>query len=256
VTTRLLAIAIAVEGRKAAASRVLTSITTLLVIGVAAITAAATAAVDSGNQQFAAKLGAVAAEGSWPTVLEIATQVTAAAGFLAFGVGLSWLFGREFAEGTITGLFGLPVNRPTLALAKLIVYLLWTTATAAVLIAVVAVTAAAVTWQVPGAPELAGLARLLALAMMTAALPLPAAWAATIGRGMLPAIATTVGLMAVTQILVVVGPGAGWFPPAAPALWALLPGTIASAQLLLAAVFAIGFGLLTLHTWQRLQLDR
>jgi ABC-2 type transport system permease protein len=255
MNARMLATAIAVEARKAIASRVLISSAILLIVGVSAIAAAATAAAHSGNEQLAAKFGPLAAEGGWPGVLAVAVQVTAAAGLLAFGVGLSWMYGREFAEGTITGLFGLPVARPTLALAKLIVYLMWTVSTAVALTVVVAVTATAVTRRLPDAAEQATLARLLGLAVMTAALPIPAAWAATLGRGLLPAIATTIGLIAVTQIVVMTGE-AGWFPLAAPALWAVLPGTVSSAQLLLATTVPAAFTLLTLHSWQRLQLNR
>lgn len=252
----MLATAVAVEGRKAAASRVLTSTTILLIVGVAALAAATTAAASSGNEQLAAKLGPLATDGGWPAVLNVATQVTAAAGLLAFGVGLSWMFGREFTDGTITGLFGLPVTRPALAAAKLVVFLLWAAATAAALALAVALTGLAVVRRPPQPADWAGLGRLLALAAMTAALAVPAAWAATLGRGLLPAIATTVALMAVTQIIVVAGADGGWFPPAAPALWALLPATVAPVQLLLAAAFPLAFSLLTLHAWHRLQLDR
>lgn len=252
----MLAIAIAVEARKAIASRVLTSTAILLVVGVAAIAAATTVAAHGGNEQLAAQLGPLAAEGGWPGVLAVADQVTAAAGLLAFGVGLSWTYGREFADGTITGLFGLPVSRPTLALAKLVVYLMWTVVTAVLLTVVVAIAATAVARQLPDAADWAGLAGLFGLAVMTAALPIPAAWAATIGRGLLPAIATTVGLMAVTQIVVEAGATGAWFPLAAPALWAVQPGSVSPAQLLLAAAVPVVFGLLTLRSWQRLQLDR
>lgn len=252
----MLATAIAVEVRKAAASRVLTSTTVLLITGVAALAAATTAAAGSGNDQLAAKLGPLAAEGGWPAVLNVATQVTAAAGLLAFGIGLSWMFGREFTDGTITGLFGLPVNRPVLALAKLLVFLLWAAMASAMLTLAVALIGLAVIRQAPQPADWAGLGRLLALAAMTGALAVPAAWAATLGRGLLPAIATIVGLMAVTQIIVVVGTDGGWFAPAAPALWALQPDTVAPGQLLLAAVFPLAFSLLTLHAWHRLQLDR
>ncbi|MFD0598823.1 ABC transporter permease [Catellatospora coxensis] len=140
MSMRLLAAAVAVEARKATASRVLTSTAVLLVAGVAALAAATTAAATGGNPQLTAKLGPIAAAGGWPGVLNVATQVTAAAGLLACGVALSWMFGREFADGTITGLFAIPISRPTLALAKLIVYLIWAGAVAtAVTIAVTAV---------------------------------------------------------------------------------------------------------------------
>ncbi|BCJ76965.1 hypothetical protein CS0771_65090 [Catellatospora sp. IY07-71] len=208
----MLATAVAVEGRKAAASRVLTSAALLLIGGVAALAAATVAAAGGGDEQLAAKLGPLAAAGGWPAVLNVATQVTAAAGLLAFGVGLSWMFGREFTDGTITGLFGLPVTRPALASAKLIVFVLWAAATATALTLAVALVGFAVTRQAPQPADWAGLGRLLALAVMTAALAVPAAWAATLGRGLLPAMATIVALMAVTQIIVVAGAGGGWFP--------------------------------------------
>lgn len=255
MTGRSLVTAIVVEGRKASASRVLTSTAVLLVVGVAALAAATSAAAQGGNPMLAAKLGPLALVPGWPGLLSVAVQVTAAAGLLAFGVGLSWIYGREFADGTVAGLFGLPVTRSTLALAKLVVYLLWTVATAAVLTAVVAVTAAVVTRELPDSTAWAGLARLFGLTVMTAGLPVPAAWAATLGRGLLPAIATTVAMLAVTQIVVVAGTGA-WFPLAAPALWAVLPGSVSAPQLLLAAVVPVAFTALTLHAWHRLQLDR
>lgn len=256
MTGRTLAIAVAVEARKAVASRVLVSTALLLSLGVAVLAAATTAAAHAGNEQLAAKLGPLALAGGWPGLLAVAAQVTAAAGLLAFGVGLSWLYAREFTDGTITGLFALPVTRPTIALAKLIVYLVWTVVVAVLLTAVVAVTGVAITGDLPAATDWVGLGRLLALAVMTAALPVPAAWTGTIGRGLLPAIATTVALLAVAQVVVVAGGAGGWFPLAAPALWAVLPGTVSPVQLLLTATVPVGFGLLTLHAWRRLQLDR
>lgn len=254
MTRRTLATAIAVEARKVVASRVLTSTAVLLVVGVAAIAAGTVAAAQSGNEQLAAKMGPLAAGGGWPGLVNVASQVTAAAAFGAFGVGLSWMYGREFMDGTVTGLFGLPVSRRTLALAKLVVYLLWTAVTAVMLVAVVALTVTLVTRQWPDASAAAGLARLLALAVMTAALAIPAAWAATVGRGLLPAIGATVALMAATQVVVV--SGGDWFPLAAPALWAIVPGSVSAAQLLPAVTVPIGFAALTLYAWHRLQLDR
>lgn len=248
--------AITVETRKAMASRVLTATTVLLVVGVSALAVATTTAAAGGDPQLAAKLGPVGAQGGWPGVLAVAYQVTAAAGLLSFGVGLSWLYGREFAEGTITGLFALPLTRPTLALAKLVVHLLWTATTAVVLVTAVAVAAAVATGSPPDAAGWAGLARLLALATMTGFLAVPAAWAATLGRGLLPGIATTVALMAVTQIIVVAGGIGAWFPFAAPALWAIAPGSTTPIQLALTGLVTTAAGVLTLQSWHRLQLDR
>jgi ABC-2 type transport system permease protein len=256
VTARNLGIAIIIEAHKAIASRVLTFTSALLVVGVTAIATATTTSAVHGNQQLAAKLGPSAAYGGWTGLLAVADQVTAAAAVGAFGIGLSWLFGREFADGTITGLFALPVTRRTIALAKLVVYLLWTVVTAIVLTVTVAIGAAAAFGAPAQQAAWAGLGRLLALAVMSGLLLLPAALAATVGRGLLPGIATTAILMVTAQIVLGASNAGAWFPFAAPALWAVQPGSTSPAQLAMSALVAAGFGLLTVHAWHRLQLDR
>ena len=88
-------------------------------------------AVHTNDPQLAAKLGPLIDPGGWAGYLTVAVQVTGAAGFVGYGVVLSWLFSREFADGTITGLFAIPISRPTIAAAKLVVYLAWGLVTAA-----------------------------------------------------------------------------------------------------------------------------
>ena len=82
------------------------------------------AALASGDPQLVAKLGPGASR-DWRGLVGVAAQISGAGGFLAFGVVGAWLFGREFTDGTITGLFGLPVGRGTIAAAKLAVYAAW-----------------------------------------------------------------------------------------------------------------------------------
>lgn len=255
MTRHTLLAALAVEAQKAKAARVVVGTTVLLIAGVTILSAVTTEAARSGNAQILAKLGPIAAQGGWTGLLNGVNQITAAAGLLAFGVVLSWMFGREFTEGTITGLFGLPVTRPTIALAKLVIYLLWTVVVAVLLTTATATVGAAFGLGLPDSAAWVGLARLLGLTLMTATLAIPAAWAASLGRGLLPGIATTIGLIAVAQIMVVAGTG-GWFPFAAPALWSIMPATVTGAQLTLVAVVPIAFGVLTLSTWRGLQLDR
>src|SRR5690606_22475803 len=136
--------------------------------------------------QILAKLGPLAAAGGWDALVSTATQIGGAAGLLACGVVLSWIFGREFADGTITGLFGLPVSRPTVAMAKLTVHLLWSiTIGVAVAVLVTAVgIATGLGW--PDRDTTASMLRLAVLLMLTGLLAVPAAWVATIGRGLLP----------------------------------------------------------------------
>jgi ABC-2 type transport system permease protein len=247
--------ALAVETRKLMAARVVRTATVLLVVGVAIMTGAQTAAADAGNEQVLAQLGDLAGEHGWARLLGIAAQITAAAGLLTFGVTLAWVVGREFAEDTIGGLFALPVSRASIVAAKLVVFLAWTVAVAFLLIVAVAIVGLVLGYGRPDGQAVAKLARLLALTALSGLLATPAAWVATLGRGMLAGIATTITTIAVAQVLVVAGSGA-WLPVAAPALWAIDPAAVSAPQLALVALIPLAFGALAMQSWSRLQLDR
>src|SRR4249920_1254420 len=135
---RSLRAALAVEMRKTAAARVTVATTAIVALGVGSIAAGTTLAARSGSADVLAKLGPAASIGGWEGLIAVVMQITAAGGVLAFGVVLSWMVGREFDDGTVTGLFALPVRRETIAFAKLLVYLLWTVGVALVLVVVVA----------------------------------------------------------------------------------------------------------------------
>jgi ABC-2 type transport system permease protein len=119
-----------------------------------------------------AQLGPLADRDDWVRLVGVASQITAAGGLLAFGVVLSWMIGREFADATITGLFALPITRSTIALAKLVTYFAWTTLIALALAALVAAVGLALGLGLPDAPAIAALGRLLVLTLLTALLAL------------------------------------------------------------------------------------
>lgn len=247
--------ALVVESRKTSASRVTLAATVLLVAGIALLAGSLTGAAAAGNERVLAQLGPMADEEGWVRLTGVVAQITAAGGLLGFGVVLSWMFGREFADHTITGLLALPVSRPSIALAKLVVYLLWATAVAVLLVLLLTLTGLVVDLGPLDTDARSALARQLILTLLSALLAVPAAWASTLGRGLLPGIATTIGIIVIAQVMVVAGAGA-WFPLAAPALWALEPTAVSATQLALVAAIPLAFGLLTLRAWHRLQLDR
>ncbi|WP_159622081.1 ABC transporter permease [Ruania rhizosphaerae] len=250
-----LLIAVEVELRKAVASRVLGATTIILVLGLVALTVGLELGVRSGNTNVTAQLGPLAALDGWARMVGLVAQITAAGALIAFGVVLSWLVGREFGEGTITSMFALPVARPAIMLAKFAVYLAWVLAVALVITAVLAVVGVALGYGMPHEPELAALARQLVLTALTGLVAFPAAWAATLGRGLLPGIAATIGLVVCGQVMAVAGVGA-WFPVAAPALWALDPSAVTAPQLALVGALAGIAVALTVRSWSRLELDR
>jgi ABC-2 type transport system permease protein len=185
-----------------------------------------------------------------------AAQISGAGGLLAFGVVAAWLFGREFTEGTITGLFGLPVGRGTIAAAKLAVYAAWGTGVSAAVVVVVLLLGLVLGFGAPDAAAWEELGRLLVLGVLSVGVAVPTAWVATITRSLLGGVSVAIGLVVVAQVGVLAG-GGGWVPLAAPALWALSGGAAVSAvQLGGAVAFAVVAGTATTWTWHRLQLDR
>jgi len=250
-----LRIAIAVEARKLFASRVVQAATLLIVVGIATLTGSLAAAASSGNEQILAQLGDLADDDGWDRLVGIAIQITSAAGLLGFGVVMAYVVGREFTDGTISGLFALPVTRATIAVAKVVVVLAWTAVVAACLISVVIAIGVVGGYGLPNRAATNLLVRLFVLTVLSGALAVPAAWAATLGRSLLPGIAITIGTIASAQVLVVAGAGA-WYPPVAPALWAIDPQHVTTVQLGLTLVVAAVFTAATVHSWARLQLDR
>ncbi|RLV56300.1 ABC transporter permease [Aeromicrobium phragmitis] len=249
--------ALRVEFRKSLASPVLRAITVFVVVGIALLSGALVSAALAGNAQVTAQLGHLAGTTGWPLLTGLVAQVTAAGGLLAFGVALSWMFGREFAEGTIAGLFGLPVTRASIAAAKLLVYAGWVVGVSAGLVILVAGAGMALGLGTVDAGVIESLARQFILTVLSGLLAVPAAWAATLGRGYLPGVAGTIGLLALAQIAVVADTRvAAWLPIAAPALWALFPDQVDHWQLLAALAVPLAFGVLTIRSWRRLRFDR
>jgi ABC-2 type transport system permease protein len=226
-----------------------------VVVGIAVLSGAMLLAAGSGDPQLLAKLGP-AATGDWSGFLLAAAQITSAGGLLGFGVVLSWMFGREFGDGTITGLFALPVRRSTIALAKLLVYAIW-----AVMLSVCLAALLLLVGLIAGLGALKGetwvaLARQVGLGIMTAAIAAPVAWAATLGRSVLAGVSVAIGLVVIAQVSVLAGAG-GWMPLASPALWASSSGqAVTPLQLGLVLPYVGVFILVTAAAWRAMQLDR
>lgn len=57
--------------------------------------------------------------------LSILSQVVGVGGVLIFGFVASWIFGREYSDGTAKDLLSLPTSRSKILNAKFVVYFLW-----------------------------------------------------------------------------------------------------------------------------------
>ncbi|MDJ0314819.1 ABC transporter permease [Arthrobacter sp. H35-D1] len=202
----------------------------------------------------AAKAAAFAGDGGWDGLLSVATAVSTAAGLLAFGIVHAWSFGREFSEGTITGLFALPTTRTMVAGAKLLVLCLWVFASTMVLTGV-AVLLGAVLGYEPTADTFSLAARLAGSTFLTGALAVVGGLVASICRSMLAGIGSAIVMPVLAQVAVLLGLG-GWFPFAAPGVWAatVTGGGVFGIQLAALLVMTAGAASATVYSWHRLRL--
>lgn len=247
--------AIRVEAIKLRRSLVGTIGTLAVVAGTLALLGGITRAVATGNAELSAKVGP-AATLDWNGLLASAAQITSVGGLLAFGIVLAWIFGREFTDGTITGLFALPVSRARIALAKLVVYATWAMAVSLTLAFGVLVLGLGLGYGPPTSDTWTELGRQVAVAILTAVVAIPVAWIATVSRSLLAGVGGAIALVICAQVGALAGAG-GWMPVAAPALWAMSAGQdITAAQLAVTVALSALFAVFACFAWDRLQLNR
>ncbi len=208
------------------------------------------------NPGIARQLGLISAKANliayattdWPTYLGLFGQLMAAAGFLLFILIISWVFGREFADGTLKDLLAVPVRRSSILLAKFIVVAIWSAALAILIILTALVAGALI--QLPGG-SIGVLLRGSDLVFVTACLAivvvLPFALFASMGRGYLLPIALAILTLILTNLVVILGWGA-YFPWAIPGLYAQAGNSLipASYWILLSTGLA---GIVATHLW-------
>jgi ABC-type transport system involved in multi-copper enzyme maturation permease subunit len=62
---------------------------------------------------------------NWSSYLSLLSQAVGVGGVLIFGFVASWLFGREYSDGTAKDLLSLPTSRVKILNAKFIYYIIW-----------------------------------------------------------------------------------------------------------------------------------
>lgn len=192
----------------------------------------------------------------WDAVWGLAGQAVPVAVLLGSGIVASWCVGREFTDGTVSGLFATTVPRGHVAAAKLLLATAWAAVVAA--LAAVAVLAGGTALDLPVLDGSKGAAKALAVGLLVALSALPTAWFASVRRGYLAGIAGALGLVVLTQLAVAAGAGA-WVPWAAPAFWAGAAGPAAAAQvspvqLALPALVGIASAAAVVRWWARAEL--
>ena len=249
--------ALAVEFRKTVAARMIRATTVLVALGIGFLAGALVAAAQRGNEQVLGQLGPLAHDQGWSQLTGVVAQITAAGALLAFGVALSWNVGREFADGTIGGLFALPIPREVIVLAKMIIHLAWVVLVAVALTLLVGIAGVTLDLGPINIRVLEQLCRQFVLTVLTGLISVAAGWATSLGRTMLSGLAATIALIVAAQVSVLASAEvAAWIPFAVPALWALQVTPINGPQMATVGLVPVVFGTLTLISWRRLQLDK
>jgi ABC-2 type transport system permease protein len=188
------------------------------------------------DPEWARRLGLIstkaqitAGAADWPTYFALLTQAVAVGGLILFGLVAIWVFGREYADRTVTDLLALPTPRTAVVGAKFVITAVW----AGVLTLIVYALGLAVGGAVglPGwSPGLAAGAagRIAAAAGLTVALVTPFAWAASAGRGYLPPVGVMFLALFLSQVIAALGWGA-YFPWSVPALASGVAGGVGQA---------------------------
>jgi ABC-2 type transport system permease protein len=180
----------------------------------------------SKDPELSRKLGLISAKADlmagaasdWPTYLGLVAQMIALGGLFLFILIVSWVFGREFADGTLKDMLAVPVPRASILLAKFIVAALWSAALAA-LILITGLVLGAVIDLPGGSPSLLlqGAGLVAVTAGLVIAVVLPFALLAGVGRGYLLPLGMAF-LTLVTANLVAVAGWGEYFPWAVPGL--------------------------------------
>lgn len=251
----MIGVALRAEWGKLRRSTVCVITTLAMVLGLVVLLGGITAGVASGDPELIAQAGPLA-QRDWEGLLAGAAQIVAVGAMLGAGTMLAWSVGREFSEGTVVGLFAVPIGRGRIAAAKLLVVGAWLLAVGALMGSVVVGLGIVLGYGMPGPQELGGTLRLWALVALSGVVDAPVAWVSTVTRSLLAGIGTVIGLVVVAQIGAVAGLG-GWMPIAAPTLWAMSGGDdVGLPQLALSVALGALFVGLTISAWSRLQLDR
>jgi len=183
----------------------------------------------SRNPEISQKLGLISAKADlvaysaadWSTYLGLFGQLIAAGGFILFVLIISWVFGREFTDGTLKEMLAVPIQRSSILLAKFIVTAVWSAALAIDIFIVGLVMGAII--RLPGYSTnvfLEGSVLVAKTACLVIIVVLPFALFASAGRGYMLPIGVSVLTLMMTNLVAIAGWGE-FFPWAVPGLYAL-----------------------------------
>jgi ABC-2 type transport system permease protein len=208
------------------------------------------------NPEISQKLGIISAKANliaysatdWPAYLGLFGQLVAAGEFFILVLAVSWVFGREFADGTLKDMLAVPIPRSSILLAKFIVVAIWSAGLTAVIF-IAGFTMGAVI-KLPGGSIsviLQGSALVLITACLVIGVVTPFALFASMGRGYLLPLGMAVLALMMANLVAIIGWGE-YFPWAVPGLYAQPNSSLPAVSYLI--VFLTGLaGMIATYLW-------
>jgi ABC-2 type transport system permease protein len=214
------------------------------------------------NPEISRRLGVVSAKADlvayagtdWAAYLVLFAQVVSMGGFFFFVLAISWVFGREFADGTLKDMLAVPVPRLSILLAKFIVVVAW--AAIIIVLAIVFGLLMGVLLRLPGgSPQvlLQGVRVMVITACLAIAGVLPFALLASAGRGYLLPMGAAVLVLITANLIVLLGWGE-YFPWAVPMLYAQGESALTPLSYWIVALTSLAGMAATYLWWQRADL--
>jgi len=210
----------------------------------------------SKNPEISQKLGLISVKANliaysatdWPTYLGLFGQIIAAGEFFLLVLAISWVFGREFADGTLKDMLAVPVQRSSILLGKFIVVAVWSAMLTLVIFIAGLVMGAVI--KLPGGSIrviLQGSAPLAMTACLVIAVALPFALFASVGRGYLLPLGVAVLALMMANLVAIAGWGE-YFPWAVPGLYAQGKSSLAPVSYSIAFLTAPA-GMIATYLW-------
>jgi ABC-2 type transport system permease protein len=216
------------------------------------------------NPEISKKLGLISAKADlmayaatdWSTYLGLYSQIIAAGGFILFILIVSWVFGREFIDGTLKDMLAVPVHRSNILLAKFIVVAVWS-AFLTMVIFVFGILLGVIT-KLPGSSYsviLQGSIIVVITACLVIIVALPFAFFASAGRGYLLPIGVAVLTLMMTNVVAIAGWGE-YFPWAVPGLYAQGKGSLPLDSYVIALLTGVVGMIATYYWWKYADQNR
>jgi ABC-2 type transport system permease protein len=180
------------------------------------------------NPEISRQLGLISAKADlvaysatdWQSYLVLLAEIISAGGFFFFILAISWVFGREFADGTVKDILAVPIQRSSILVAKFFVAAIWCALMATITLIIALLIGALI--QLPGGSAsviLHGITVAAITVCLVIAVVLPFAFFASVGRGYMLPMALAVLTLILANLIIVVG-WAEYFPWAVTMLFA------------------------------------